>query len=311
MGQFKRELTYTGDVSKLTNIQKKRVSSISQEADATTWLGDDVLGVEVIKYDVNGYSVNIKRDDSNNTIFYSFFNPFPCRVECIVNNYDPKNKKVDTNLRLRSSNIVKKKDGSVGIDSGDGWGVSAVDFNGVSYVCSPGFHIFYCVYNKINKDITYRFHPISTSSYIGYNESEESPYDVSDAISYVISRKRFIATLGIEDGVIRLGKLDAIKDYPVYSIGRYGELYTIAFITHETNNKTIKNKIFDVSSAAMLAEALRGDYGRITMILQPLHVSTSLGNLETPTGSPVYSFTKYTRDSPEIAKLTEIYNSIK
>ena len=69
MGQFKRELTYTGDVSKLTNTQKKRVSSLSREADTTTWLGDDVLGVEVIKYDVNGYSVNIKRDDSNNTIF--------------------------------------------------------------------------------------------------------------------------------------------------------------------------------------------------------------------------------------------------
>lgn len=62
-----------------------------------------MLGVEVIKYDINGYSVNIKRDDSGNTIYYSFFNPFPCRVECIVNNYDPKNKKVDTNLRLRSS----------------------------------------------------------------------------------------------------------------------------------------------------------------------------------------------------------------
>ena len=61
MGQFKRELTYAGDVSKLTNIQKKRVSSISQEADATTWLGDDVLGVEVIKYDINGYNVNIKK----------------------------------------------------------------------------------------------------------------------------------------------------------------------------------------------------------------------------------------------------------
>lgn len=61
MGKFKRELTYAGDASKFTNIQKKRVSSISQEADATTWLGDDVLGVEVIKYDINGYSVNVKR----------------------------------------------------------------------------------------------------------------------------------------------------------------------------------------------------------------------------------------------------------
>lgn len=117
--------------------------------------------------------------------------------------------------------------------------------------------------------------------------------------------------LGIKNGVIRLGKLNAIKDYPACSIGKCGELYTIAFITHETNNKAIKNKIFEVSSVAMLAEALSGDYGRITMIVQPLHVSTSLGNLETPTGSPVYSFTKYTKDSPEIAKLTEIYNSIK
>lgn len=62
MGKFKRELTYTGDASKLTNIQKKRVSSTSQESD-TTWLGDDVLGVEVIKYDINGYSVNIKRKE--------------------------------------------------------------------------------------------------------------------------------------------------------------------------------------------------------------------------------------------------------
>lgn len=72
MGQFKRELTYAGDVSKLTNIQKKRVSSISQEADATTWLGDDVLGVEVIKYDVNGYSVNVKREESSRGYFCFF-----------------------------------------------------------------------------------------------------------------------------------------------------------------------------------------------------------------------------------------------
>lgn len=42
--------------------RKKRVSSTSQESD-TTWLGDDVLGVEVIKYDINGYSVNIKRKE--------------------------------------------------------------------------------------------------------------------------------------------------------------------------------------------------------------------------------------------------------
>lgn len=61
MGKFKRELTYTGDTSKLTNIQKKRVSSVSQESDTITWLGDDVLGVEVIKYDINGYNVNIKK----------------------------------------------------------------------------------------------------------------------------------------------------------------------------------------------------------------------------------------------------------
>lgn len=39
MGKFKRELTYTGDTSKLTNIQKKRVSSVSQESDTITWLG--------------------------------------------------------------------------------------------------------------------------------------------------------------------------------------------------------------------------------------------------------------------------------
>lgn len=72
MGKFKRELTYTGDTSKLTNIQKKRVSSVSQESDATTWLGDDVLGVEVIKYDINGYSVNIKREGDKQCNFCFF-----------------------------------------------------------------------------------------------------------------------------------------------------------------------------------------------------------------------------------------------
>jgi len=36
-----------------------------------------------------------------------------------------------------------------------------------------------------------------------------------------------------------------------------------------------------------------------------------LNNWETPTGKPALSYTTYTDDSPEIAKLTELYNSIK
>ena len=36
-----------------------------------------------------------------------------------------------------------------------------------------------------------------------------------------------------------------------------------------------------------------------------------LNNWETPTGKPALSYTTYTKDSPEITKLTEIYNSIK
>lgn len=71
MGKFKRELTYVGDASKLTNIQKRELV-LSQKSDATTWIGDDVLGVEVIKYDINGYSVNVKRKEKGETIFGDF-----------------------------------------------------------------------------------------------------------------------------------------------------------------------------------------------------------------------------------------------
>lgn len=53
-------------------FRKKRVSSISQESDTTTWLGDDVLGVEVIKYNINGYSVDVKREENSRGNFCFF-----------------------------------------------------------------------------------------------------------------------------------------------------------------------------------------------------------------------------------------------
>lgn len=108
MGKFKRELTYTGDTSKLTNIQKKRVSSVSQESD-TTWLGDDVLGVEVIKYDINGYSVNIKRE-GNKQCNFCFFNPFPCKCKCIVNNFNPNGTTMTYCTVLNSAEFEKSND---------------------------------------------------------------------------------------------------------------------------------------------------------------------------------------------------------
>ena len=319
MGQFKRELTYAGDVSKLTNIQKKRVSSISQEADATTWLGDDVLGAEVIKYDINGYSVNVKR--KGNMCNFCFFNPFPCKCKCIVNNFNPNGTTGTYSVILNSTEFVKSNDN---FDIGDSaWASYFSDATNTKtnvreslHFFIPGFHYFNISNNyDSNIDCTFIFYPISITSYLSDNISfNEDIGGISlSNVTFVQNRKRFIELLGTKGTTyIRLVNLDAIN-YVAIASGKNTVLYTFVFIVDRNNKelgKTTSSKT--IKTFDDLTKVLDGSYGKGTMMILPFSAkNAALNNWETPTGKPALSWTRYTKNSPEIAKLTEIYNSIK
>lgn len=324
MGRFKRELTYAGDVSKLTNIQKKRVSSISQEADATTWLGDDVLGAEVIKYDINGYNVNIKKKAKNGVsdILWPIINPFPCKVKVVINNYTPGKQLYTYNSKLITMELYKDAEGVYNATnmwatdfikpSSSGKGEIELEFK-----LAPGFNLLrvaspdYSVY----LDITYSFTPISFSEYndfIATLEPDENIYPSN--LTFVCNRKSFIEDLGTKDTTyIRLSKLDALTESMVFRYGKGNSLYQFLFVT-SGNNKKMKYKYhqYTVMSFDMLYKILSGGAGTGTLILVPYSGKNAiLNNWETPTGKSALSWTEYTKDSPEIAKLTELYNSIK
>mgnify|MGYP004518588377 CR=1 FL=1 len=320
MGKFKRELTYTGDASKLTNIQKKRVSSISQEADATTWLGDDVLGVEVIKYDINGYSVNIKRE-GNKQCNFAFFNPFPCKCKCIVNNFNPNGTTMTYCTILNSAEFEKSNDN---FDIGDSaWSTVFSDATNtktnvresLSFFIS-GFHYFTISNNYgSNIDCTFIFYPISIASYLSDNISlnEDMGGIGLSNVTFVQNRKRFIELLGIKGTkYIRLVNLDAIN-YVALASGRLNVLYIFVFIVDRNNKelgKTTSSKT--IKTFDDLTKVLDGSYGKGTIMMLPFSAkNAALNNYETPTGKPALSYTTFTEDSPEITKLTEIYNSIK
>lgn len=324
MGQFKRELTYAGDVSKLTNIQKKRVSSISQEADATTWLGDDVLGVEVIKYDVNGYSVNVKREESSRG-YFCFFSPFPCTCKCIVNNFNP-NKIHDTEaISLLSQEFTKLKDGTLDV-SENIWQGQFVDTTNNKgnvreslYIFNSGFHFIRVANNyNGNVDCTFVFYPLSITSY--KEQLNNNPIFTEDVggvgannITFVQNRKNFIKLLGLKSTLyIRLVNLDAIN-YVAFRSSTYQSLYTFGFVLDRNNKELGKSVPFKrISTFDDLTKVLDGSHGKGTIIIMPFSAkNAALNNYETPTGKPALSYTTYTKDSPEIAKLTEIYNSIK
>ena len=327
MGKFKRELTYTGDASKLTNIQKKRVSSVSQESDTTTWLGDDVLGVEVIKYDINGYSVNVKRKEKGETIFgdFCFFSPFPCTCKCIVNNFNPKKTTVGSVYSLLSHEFTKLKDGTLDIRENE-WVGAFVDTTNnktnvreSSYIFNSGFHYIQTGNNYGgNIDCTFIFYPLSITSYIKQlNNNPTFSRDVggvgSNNITFVQNRKNFIKLLGVKGATyIRLVNLDAIN-YVAFRSSTYQALYTFAFVADRNNKELGKSTSFKrISTFDELTKALDGSYGKGTMIILPFSAkNAALNNYDTPTGKPALSYTTYTNDSPEIAKLTELYNSIK
>lgn len=326
MGKFKRELTYTGDASKLTNIQKKRVSSTSQESD-TTWLGDDVLGVEAIKYDINGYSVNIKRKEEGGTIFgdFCFLAPFPCTCKCIVNNFNSNKIFQCITYSLLSHEFTKLKDGTLGIKENE-WVGNFVDTTNnkgnvreSSYIFNSGFNYIQIGNNYGGIiDCTFVFYPLSITSY--KEQLNNNPYfskDVggvgSNNITFVQNRKNFIELLGIKGATyIRLVNLNAIN-YVAFRSSTYQSLYTFAFVVDRNNKELGKSTSFKrISTFDELTKALDGSYGKGTMIILPFSAkNAALNNYETPTGKPALSYTTFTEDSPEITKLTEIYNSIK
>lgn len=323
MGQFKRELTYAGDVSKLTNIQKKRVSSISQEADATTWLGDDVLGAEVIKYDINGYNVNIKKEANNSVsdIVYPIINPFPCRVKMVINNYIPGKQIYKFVLKLANMELYKDTTGvyndvAIWVSEFINPSSGGKQERETEFMVAPGFNIFRVSspdYDSL--DITYSFYPVSLSEYNDFiaNLSVDESICPSN-LSFICNRKAFINSLGTKDSTyIRLAKLDAFNGSIVFRQGRGPSLYQFLFVTSR-NNKKIKNKyhLYIVDTFGMLYKVLSGGAGTGTLILVPYSGKNAiLNNWETPTGKPALSYTTFTKDSPEIAKLTELYNSIK
>lgn len=315
MGKFKRELTYTGDTSKLTNIQKKRVSSISREADTTTWLGDDVLGVEVIKYDVNGYSVNVKRG------WFSFFSPFPCICKCIVNNFNPEKDTLVTSATLNTVEFYKNKNSELDIRLNLYLGAfidpTNIEYNVKEslYIFNSGFHLIRGITDYSNRDYTFVFYPISITSYIKYmNNSPIFDGDggmESPTFTFVQNHKSLIEFLGLKStSYIRLVNLNAIN---YVALAGSNSLYAFTFIVERNNKELGKEASFKIiKTFDELTKVLDGSYGKGTMLVIPFSAKDAvLNNWETPTGKPALSYTTYTKDSPEIAKLTELYNSIK
>lgn len=314
MGKFKRELTYTGDTSKLTNIQKKRVSSVSQESDTITWLGDDVLGVEVIKYDINGYNVNIKKAKKKGgypTILYPIYNPFPCKVKMVLNNYIPG--KQTYKYLINTVNIELYKDENGVFTNTNALGLTPSGDREWYFMLAPGFSLLKVItpYYDI-LDVTCSFYPLSLSE---CNDSINIGIDLlASGISFVCSRKSFIESLGTKDTTyIRLSKLDAFNDSVVFKYGNGGSLYKFIFVSSGDNKKTgYKYHKYIVNSFDGLYKVLSGSMGTGTLILVPYSGKNAiLNNWETPTGKSALSYTTLTKDSPEIAKLTELYNSIK
>lgn len=315
MGKFQRELTYTGEYSKLTNIQKKRVSSISREADTTTWLGDDVLGVEVIKYDINGYNVNIRKakNAGDSTILYPIFNPFPCKVKMILNNYIPGKQTYKYLINAVNIELYKNKNGVFTNTNAIGVVPDRQDREWY-FMLAPGFNLLKVItpyYDVL--DVTCSFYPLSLSE---CNDSiKNMSVDLSTSgLSFVCNRKSLIESLGTEDTTyIRLAKLDAFNDSVVFRYGDGNSLYKFIFISSGDNKKTeYKYHRYIVNSFNGLYKVLSGSMGTGTLLLVPYSGKNAiLNNWETPTGKPALSYTTYTKDSPEIAKLTELYNSIK
>lgn len=179
-----------------------------------------------------------------------------------------------------------------------------------------GFH-YLTISNNYgsNIDCTFIFYPISIASYLSDNIflNEDAGGIGLSNVTFVQNRKRFIELLGIKGTTyIRLVNLDAIN-YVALASGRLNALYIFVFIVDRNNKelgKTTSSKT--IKTFDDLTKVLDGSYGKGTIMLLPFSAKrAALNNYETPTGKPALSFTIYTKNSPEIAKLTEIYNSIK
>lgn len=186
------------------------------------------------------------------------------------------------------------------------------------YIFNSGFHFIRVLNNYSgNVDCTFVFYPLSITSY--KEQLNNNPYfskDVegvgSNNITFVQNRKNFIELLGTKESNIRLVNLDAIN-YVAFRSSTYQSLYTFGFVLDRNNKESDKSASFErISTFDDLTKVLDGSYGKGTMIILPFSAkNAALNNYETPTGKPALSYTTYTKDSPEIAKLTEIYNSIK
>lgn len=252
---------------------------------------------------------------------FCFFNPFPCKCKCIVNNFNPNGTTGTYSVILNSTEFVKSNDN---FDIGDSaWASYFSDATNTKtnvreslHFFIPGFHYFNISNNyDSNIDCTFIFYPISITSYLSDNISfNEDIGGISlSNVTFVQNRKRFIELLGIKGATyIRLVNLDAIN-YVAFRSSTYQSLYTFGFVLDRNNKELGKSTSFKrISTFDELTKALDGSYGKGTMMILPFSAkNAALKNYETPTGKPALSYTTFTEDSPEITKLTEIYNSIK
>lgn len=258
-------------------------------------------------------------------MIFAFFSPFPCTCKCIVNNFNPKKTTVGSVYSLLSHEFTKLKDGTLDIRENEWVGEfldttnNKTNVRESSYIFNSGFHYIQIGNNYGgNIDCTFVFYPLSITSYIKQlNNNPIFSRDVggvgSNNITFVQNRKNFIKLLGIKGATyIRLVNLDAIN-YVAFRSSKYQALYTFAFVADRNNKELGKSTSFKrVSTFDDLTKVLDGSYGKGTMIILPFSAkNAALHNYETPTGKPALSYTTFTEDSPEITKLTEIYNSIK
>lgn len=185
------------------------------------------------------------------------------------------------------------------------------------YIFNSGFHYIITTTDYSNRDYTFIFYPITITSYI--KDMNNSPIFDGDGgiesptFTFIQNRKRLIEFLGLKStSYIRLVNLDAIN-YVAFRSSTCQSLYVFVFIVERNNKELGKEMTFKIiKTFDELTKVLDNSYGKGTLLVVPFSAkNAALNNWETPTGKPALSYTTYTKDSPEIAKLTEIYNSIK